>query len=265
MLRTAFIYFSLCISVSTCCLSLSASEELSSNSPAEPTIKPKFYNSEEIHASETLTAIKPFEPGYHKVVIELQNFPKNVPIIWEIKRLASESPDTFQPYLNFTINEDGTYLTDDQEVLKILSISSKGFLPGERVTGRFRTADNTISKEVAGIPNPAFFKDKNGVIGLSAELVHLKPTVYVIDMPTLEEGEKYDIKTVIIGETSKVKNAKYTKTTPFHFSPAVKKGNKGGDSYFEVRRKNGEIYFLKLPWGAAIETYSNAKRTHKPN
>lgn len=263
MLRTAFAYLSLCIPLNICCLSLGAESPTPTNDI--PSIKSKFYNAEEIHASTDLMAIRPFEPGYHKVIIELQNFPKNQEIIWEVKRLSGEDSNTFQPYLTFIIQDDGSYLTADQQTLKTLSMSSKGFLPGERATFRFRTPDNTLIRELAGIPNPAFYKDKNGVVALSAELVHLKPTVYVIDMPTMEEGEQYNIRTVIIGETSTVKKAKFTRNTPFHFSPSVKKGNKGGDSYFEVERKSGDVYFLKLPWGAAIENYTKEKRTHRPN
>lgn len=229
-----------------------------------PTVKVKFYNAEEVQALSEITSNKSLESGHNKLVIELSHFPKEQEIIWEVKRLSDQDPDSFRPHMKFVIQPDGSYLTEDQKSSKTLSYTSKTYLPGERASFRFRTADNRISKDVVGIPNPAFFKDKNGKIALSAELVHLKPTVYIIDMPALEEGEIYDLKTVILGVTSTVKKAKFTRNTPFHFTPTAKKG-KGGDSYFEVQRKSGDIYFLKLPWGTAIENYTKEKRIHIQN
>lgn len=269
MFKTAIACLALFIPLNLCSVTLIASEDVTTNqtqaiSNNEPIVKVNFYNAEEIHASQALMAIKPFEPGQNKVVFELQNYPRNQEIIWEIKRLSGDDPETFQPYKTFTIQDDGSYLTSDQQKLKTLSISSKGFLPGERAIFRFRTNNGSVHKEINGFPNPAIFKDKKGTIGLRAELVHLSPTVYIIDMPTLEEGEQYDIKTVIIGETANAQ-AKYSRQAPFHFSPSVKGKGKGGDSYFEVQRKSGEIYFLKLPWGTALDSYSNARKIYHAN
>lgn len=261
MFKIATVCLASFISFNICCKGFAASDGASS----EPTVKPTFYNAEEIHESPALMSIRPFEPGHHKVVFELQNFPIHQEIIWEIKHLAGANPEAFQPYMSFSIQDDGTYLTSEQMPMKTLSIGSKDFLPGERAIFRFRTNDGSISRDVVGFPNPAFYKDKNGTITLSAELVHLSPTVYVIDMPTMEEGEEYAIKTVTIGETSKVKKAKYTRQAPFHFSPSVKGSSKGGDSYFEIERKSGDVYFLKLPWGTALDSHSKPRRIHDNN
>ena len=132
---------------------------------------------------------------------------------------------------------------------------------GERVTYRFSVPGRGIVKEVKGIPNPLVFRDKEGHIALRAEIISYEPVVYAIDLPTMKEEEQYQLKTVTLGEIVKAKPVHSAKN-PFHFSPSASKG-KGGISTLEVRRKMGDIYYLKLPWGSALNPYLDEKELKK--
>jgi len=221
----------------------------------EPTIEAHFFPSDAVHEIPKLQQFEAEDPGFNKVAFKLKGFPSNQQIVLEIKVLTTKN-DTYHPLLTFSILDDGSYFVGSKRMQKYIVSSSKGFLPGERVYYRFRTADGSVSKETSGIPNPAVFRDKEGNVALRAEILSTQPTVYAIDLPTMGEGEEFNLKTVSMGQITTGK-PKYSSKTPFHFSPGGK--GKGGMSTLEVRRKNGELYFLKLPWGTALDPYRNGQ------
>lgn len=263
MYKTVIVCITLLMSASICGTEPSPPSDSSEyTSCPEATISAKLYTPEEVLDTPILRNIRPFEPEHNRIVIELQNWPVNQEIVMEVKRLASADPEAFQPLMTFSIQNDSTFLTSDQRLLPLLAFSSKDYLLGERVVCRFRTADGAVSKEISGCPNPAIFQDKNGTTALRAELVSISPTVYTIEMPTMKEGEEYDIKTVILASTTTC-TTKYASKTPFHFYPSAKGNAKGGKSRFEVRRGSGDVYFLKLPWGSAVTSSGKAQKTYR--
>ena len=226
-----------------------------------PHVESHFFSADSVQAVDKLRQFDAEDPGYNKIVFSLEEFPANELISMEVKRLSGINCEGFQPVMRFSIQEDGSYLTSDNQRQKYIVSSSKGFLPGERVTYRFSTQDKAIVKEVKGIPNPLVFRDKEGQIALRAEIISYKPAVYAIDLPTMKEEEQYQLKTVTLGEIVKGKPVHSCKNT-FHFSPGAAKG-KGGVSTLEVRRKMGDVYYLKLPWGCALEPYLTEKELKK--
>jgi hypothetical protein len=220
-----------------------------------PAIESYFFPANAIHDLPKLKQFEAEDPGFNKVVFKLKGFPTRQPIVLELKVLTVKN-DAYHTLMTFMIQDDGSYLMANQRTQKYVVTSSKGFLPGERVYYRFRTADGSVSKEVSGIPNPAEFRDKECNVALRAEILSVDPTVYAIDLPTMAEGEEYNLKTVSMGAIVTGK-PKYSSKAPFHFSPGGK--GKGGISTLEVRRKNGDLYFLKLPWGTALEPYRHGQ------
>lgn len=229
----------------------------------EPRIKAKFYSTFATGLIPRLQDLRQSDPECNKIVFKLENYPTNQPIIFDVKRTIDVSPELkkdsittstteYTPLMTFTLLEDGSILPiDSKESLKYIVSSSRGFLPGERVFYRFRTQDQSIDKQVSGIPNPMTFKDEEGKVAMSAELVTTTPTVYLINFPTMTEGEEFELKSTSVGETTKAKT-KFSADTPIHYTPSVRGKSKGGLGVLEVKRKNGDIYILRLPWGKAM-------------
>lgn len=219
----------------------------------EPHIEAHLFSADAVHFLKKLKQFEEQDPGFNKIVFKLEGFPTHQDIILETKYLT-DSTHTYHPLMTFTILEDGFYLTSDHLRQGYIVSSSRGILPGERVYYRFHTADGSVDKEVAGIPNPIALHDKEGNVTLQAEIVSVSPTAYVIEMPMMQEGEEYRLKTVTVGAIVTAK-PKYSSKHPLHFSPSAK--SRGGVSTIEVRRKSGETYCLKLPWGTALDAYRN--------
>lgn len=230
----------------------------------EPRILVKYYSAEAIQALPRLKPLANQEPEYNKILFKLENFPKNKEIILEIRRLASDDTKTYERKVSFSIQDDGSMvITNTDHKLQTLIGSSRGYLPGEMVHFRFRTADGDVEKETSGVPAPAILKDNDHNIVLKAELVSVNPTVYQISLPTMDDGEEYVLKSTSIGETIKAK-PKYVKDTAFHYAPAANGNSKGGDAILEIRRTSGQVYTIQLPWGSALEGYLSGKKIYSP-
>jgi hypothetical protein len=230
----------------------------------KPRINAQFYSADAIQAISRLKVLSKQEPEYNKILFKLEDFPKNQEISLEIKHIGSANPKKYEHRFSFTIQDDDTMLINQTgQIIQSIICSSQGYLPGEQVFYRFRTADGSISKEISGTPTPATIRDKNHKIVLQADLVSIEPTVYQLFLPTMNEGEEYEFKISSLGETTKAK-PKYTKAKPLHFSPAAKGNIKGGETILEIRRKNKQIYAIRLPWGTALESYHSGNKVYSP-
>lgn len=236
-----------------------SSQEIS----AEPRILVRYYSADAVQALERLKPLAALEPEYNKIIIKLEGYPKNKEIFFDVKRIVSKDPQSYETKMSFSIQNDGTLLiTNTNRHLLSLICSSRGYLPGELVTFRFRTADNAISKEVSGIPTPATIKDKEHHVVLQAELMSEDPTVYNILLPSMNEGEEFELKSTSLGAIVKGKPI-YHKGMPLHYAPGVK-GKRGGDATFEIRRKSGEVYSILLPWGSSLTGYLHGDKVYSP-
>lgn len=234
------------------------------DSTNEPIIKAQYYGADTIQALPRLKPLAGQEPEYNKILFKLDGYPKHKEIILEIRRLASLDPKAYEPKVSFTIQDDGSMLiSNSNQELKTIISSSRGFLPGERVFYRFRTADGSADKEISGTPTPAIVKTKDDKVAIKAELVSVNPTVYKIDIPVLNDDEEYELKSTSLGEITRAK-PKYSKNQPIHFAPAGKNTGKGGEATFEISRKSGDVYTIILPWGSALEAYLQGLKAYSP-
>ncbi len=226
----------------------------------EPAIKAVFHDAESLHLLSHLKHLNNQDPEFNKLILSLKDYPKNKEIIFEVKRLAGNTGDKYVQIAKFIIQDDGSYLTSTEPKQRLDSFisTSKGFLPGERVFYRFRTADGTVDKEISGVPSPAIFRDNDGRIALRAELIQTSPTLYEIKLPTMNEGEVYKLKSTSVGTTVTAEPT-YTASKPIHYAPTAGKG-KGGQGILEIKRKSGEIYYLTLPWGTALTPCLQGKK-----
>lgn len=240
---------------------IAAADTTQQSLPSEPQILTKFYSAEMCEAINKLKPLNKKNPGFHKILIKVEGYPKHTPLLVEMKRPLSQSGDKFVKVTSFKIQDDGTYFTENHEILDYILGTSRGFMPGEKVTVRIKTADGSIAKEVTGTPNPVVSRDSKGVIVASAEILSKKPTTYVIDLPTATEGEEIEVVATAMGQTSK-STFKYTKSKPFHYSPYQTDKDTGGHGTLKIKRKSGDVYTLRLPWGAALEPYEKGAKSY---
>lgn len=227
---------------------ITADEEL-----ATPKVTPYFIDSDSIEALPKLQQLNQTDPGTHKVVFNFENFPENEKITYEIKPLTGRETDTYRPVMTFTVDKNGSITPPEKEPQRYLITSSKGFLPGERVSYRFHNDDYSIDVVTSGIPYPAVSYDRQGNVALRAEILSIDPTVYVIDLPMMKEGENYTLKIITEGTVSTTRT-KYNKNKPLHFSPTGR--HAGGVSTLKVFRPDSkENYLIKLPWGNFLKLY----------
>ena len=243
-------------------MSVKKEDEPLKNIESMPSIKAQYYSAEAIQALPYLKPLALQEAEYNKIIFKLNGYPKEKEIMLDVKRLASQNPKAYENKLSFIIQDDDLLLIKNtQQRLKNIISSSRGFLPGERVTYRFHTADNSINKEISGVPTPAVIKNKEGLIVVKAELISINPTIYKIELPLMNEGEVYDMKSTSIGEITKAKPT-YSKSMPINYAPAGSNKSKGGEGVLEIQRKNGESYKITLPWGAQLDDYLQGKRVY---
>lgn len=244
---------------------LCADEEIAianTSNQMQPQVTSKFYSAEAIYIIPRLKYLDAADPGFNKLVFTLNGYPKNTPIVADIKRLSSNDPNAFQPLFSFTILDDNSYLINTQPPQKLneIVVSSRGFLPGERVTYRFHTTDGSVNKEVSGIPAPLDYKDDSGKVVVRAELLSIDPTAYALDFPQMNEGEEFEIKSSSLGETATA-TVNYTKEKPFHYSPSAGKAA-GGVAVLEIKVKSGDVYLMKMPWGTALDAHLSGQKPH---
>lgn len=194
------------------------------------------------------------DPGFGKLIFSLSGFPVNEEITFEVKRLAALQRSGYEPLMTLRVLPDGTLVTDQNKHVRVIAISGRGYLPGERATFRFRTADGRVSSEVAMYPQPIIARDKDGDVTLRAELVSILPTVYNIELPKMPDGEEYELKSISMGEVAKSK-AKYNAHVLIHYSPEVQGRAKGSSSRLEIKSKSGGTYVITVPWGTLLKSY----------
>lgn len=220
----------------------------------KPVVEAYLVPADAVEKMPKLKSLLSFDKDFNKMVFRLKNFPTDKEVVLEEKRLASLTPSAYTQAMSFTISPDGTIVTSDQKKLPALVLSGKGFLPGERVTFRFRIVESGQSEEVTLYPTPIVARNKVGEVVLRAELISLIPTVYNIEMPTLKEGEDYEFVSTSLGEVVKSK-AKYSKDTPIHYSPEVEGHAKGSTSRLEIKRKSVDPIVVTFPWGTLLKSY----------
>lgn len=214
--------------------------------------------------TDQLPKLKPLlekDPGYHKMLFRQIGFPTEKEIVWETKRLASTTPTKYEPDLTFVIHTDGSMETSTGKPLKALISTSRGYLPGERVTYRFRAADGSVSDEVTLYPQPIIARDDDGKVLLRAEMTTMIPTTYRIELPQMEEGEEFEIKSTSLGQTLKTKG-NYSKKDAVMYMPAVEGHAQGGMARIEIKRKSGDQVAVKLPWGNLLKNYYNGSLSY---
>jgi len=195
--------------------------------------------------------LRQFDPGHHQTIIRIHGLPESESYIlkWERPLLIKSMGQREYTKEVFTRLRD--FLGEDE---LILVTSSRGFMPGEKVTWSLETQDGaSISEKVTIIPHPIMLEVPLGGAQLKVELVSLKPTYYKIYLTGVQTFEKLNFKSFSSGETID-RDFHYTQGSCLAISPDVV-GKKGGFCDLILTRQKGAEFKVGLPWGEEALEY----------
>ncbi|WP_154017862.1 hypothetical protein [Candidatus Protochlamydia phocaeensis] len=231
-----------------------------------PDIQRVYLTHEEVkqHADPIIQSCTSLDPFHPKTLLYFENFPLRKKIKFSLKRLVPPNHN-FLKQSFFIIKEDGRiFLPPDDKGSPFFCISSRGFLPGERIYCRYEILDGSFEHEITFIPNPIQIKDEAGNVILEAELCNLIPACYKITLLGLKKSEKIKFRSVS-GEEGVADSFKLSAIAPsFTYSPDVE-GQKGGVAELTLIRQNGQRIRLKLPWGVQLLRYGRGNTVYSPN
>ncbi len=133
-----------------------------------------------------------------------------------------------------------------KESLPIYTISSAGFLPGEKI-GIIARSKNYQSQPIMFIPNPIIVKSSKDKANITAELATRSPAMYNVRFSGFNEKEKVKFKSVSLGEVM-CDIIEVNKGVGAVYSPEAE-GAKGGTSKVSYTRPSGEQFTIHFPWG----------------
>ncbi len=221
----------------------------------EAVIKYEFLKHEEVvHNSDP--AIRHFsndDVGHSKIFLSSNNFPLNKKITCSLKRPLGKI--AYRKIAEFDVDKEGRFIINDQvsDHRYFCCVSSKGFLPGERVFIRLCSSDGTFRKVVNFIPNQMKVSNDSKTAFVVAELVEFPPAFYKLTFHGFTDGEKIDLVSISNSERL-TKSFEISERLNFMTSPDVE-GEKAGVGKIIFNRKSGESFTLNLPWGEELYEY----------
>lgn len=196
-----------------------------------------------ITGSKKYRSLENFDPGHHKTLIKLHKYPDESNFVFTYYRhIFPNEKRQIAPMENLVYN--GTTIG---EKIPTMFISSRGYLPGEKVCVVVSTKDNRwASKPIIFFPNPLVKKDKHSRAKITAELAIRIPTNYEFKFEGFREGETLKCTSFSSGE---LLNSEFIckKGNAFLYAPAVI-GKEGGVSRITFERENGDRISFSIPW-----------------
>lgn len=143
----------------------------------------------------------------------------------------------------------------------VMTLSSAGYVPGERIEIRILDKyDNELS-QVAFIPSPLRARFNGGKAKVSFECISLESSMYKISYSGFEKHEVVSVDSQSGFESIPTFPLEINENALTMFSNAVI-GMNGGISQYTVTRKNGDKVTLKLPWGNKLIPYLRGELSH---
>lgn len=196
--------------------------------------------------------------AHPKYFLKLIGFPRERTLHLYIKRLVQEGEDWICK-LELSIRKDGMLLNYDLPIGPYFYLSSRNFLPGERVHLRFETLEKDFIREVSFVPQPMVIKNTSNEKVMEAELKTLKPCLYAIQLHKFDKGELVTFES----QSGNEKNAIEGTASSTFYSPDIE-GEEGGIGAFTVARKNGEKFSMRFPWGDRLLDYLEGGKVYVP-
>lgn len=234
-------------------------------SEESPSILTHFLTADEIdnYPNETLRQFSEPDPGYNKVILTPQHFPKNKKITFSTRRLAQFDRE-YEKKISFYIDEKGEFIDSNTSkgLYSSFIISSRGYLPGEYITAKLSTDDGQLKELVKFAPNPIIVKSKSGSATIFAVLVDFLPIAcYHFYFKGFNENESINFFSVS-GKEKINKRIQIPSDYMFAYSPDTVDTDEGVGIVTFVR-DSGEKMEFYLPWGDAFDDYLKGKKIYQ--
>ena len=193
---------------------------------------------------ENISFLEKFEGGnqdldprfFHQCIV-FTGFPECCLLKFSCKRLMSPKIENLN---DFRVSDKGNY---------ILTVSSQGYVPGERVEYFFDSKPNNISKKISFFPNPLTAKSTKKTFTLEAELVG---AMYILTIPEAKLDEEFTLTSVSYDESQ---TSSFSYAGMIGYDPRTT-GKDGGTARLKiVRKSNQDEASLDLMWGSKILEY----------
>jgi hypothetical protein len=182
------------------------------------------------------------DPGFTKWCILFHDIPGDPPYSFQQKRLLQPNRNQYYPC---GYAEENILASKNCNMPAPLMVSSRGYLPGEKITIRLSGKD--AHKEIIFYPRPLLLKDKTGRVLAKVALLSAIPgqTHYDLDLSGIGKEEKY---TLISHSGGEILSHNYQGPIKLGISPEVV-GKRSGFANIILRMEDGTEYNTKLPWG----------------
>jgi hypothetical protein len=192
-----------------------------------------------------------FDPGYHKTIIRISELTEHESYVLKWHRPLLDKKDHSQEcsknlFLNISkhLGEDGTAFV----------MTSKGFLPGEKITLSIETKAGTkIGQPLEFFPQPLIQEMRSGKSKLIAELSAVSPSRYEITFEGISSFETLVINSFSSGEKL-VNEFQYRQGSCIGLTPGVI-GKEGGSCELSIKRQHGDKFRVNLPWGKELSKH----------
>lgn len=186
-----------------------------------------------------------YDPGFGKYALRFAGAPKNAAITVSLERLGASGKAAERRSSSF----------GDIHFV----VSSRGYLPGEKITVTMSSKDGLFKEDYSFIPFPIVKSSKNKKLTVEASLISLPPaTFYQFKFSGFKENEAIHFHSESEGEI--VKNSfNFSKSTPFMFGPETL-SKKGGHAQIVFKNSQGELVEMQLPWGEQLTEYRLGKK-----
>jgi len=200
--------------------------------------------------------LESFDPGQHKTIIRISHLPNAESYILRWERPLLIQKEHFQKYSREMLLRNGDFLGENGA---IIAISSRGFLPGEKVNLSLETEDGKmLSQKIDLFPHPLVLEIRGGQSKFKGELTCMNPTRYEILLEGIQTYEKLKIISDSSGEHLE-NDLYYTQGSCIALMPGVI-GKEGGFCDLSITRQKGDKFELKLPWGKELLKYLEGEK-----
>ncbi len=202
-----------------------------------------------INDSEEYGILDNFDSGCHKSIIRVHDYPYGKEFVMRWSRSLFKKKRDVRRRLTLTQLFENAEKMEQKTPLIVMS--SRGFLPGEKITFFLVTPDGYVKSEKMNFtPHPLIVRDRNNRATVIAELESIIPTIYNVRFENFEINER--LKFAGISGDTQVSDWVTFKTGFFvKYIPEIP-NSKGGTAIVSVERSNGEEMLLPVIWGEAI-------------
>ena len=186
------------------------------------------------------------DAGHHKTILRLTHLPRSSSYILRCQRPLAPMKGKTQKLKREILLGNGELFGEGEALI----ISSRGFLPGEKVILSLETEEGNLLRKISFIPHPLIFEMKDGTSKIKGELICISPTRYEFFFEGIPSNETLKMLSFSSGEFLDYDFC-YKQGSCLAYMPGVI-GQEGGLSRLTIKKTNGDRFILNLPWGKEL-------------